>query len=130
MAELTAAQIADMQGDLAIGDDESVFTNDELQRLYVRASEDYNTAVYYAYRQILASKVVAWTDYQVAQTKVSASQAFANLKTLVAEWQKTANTPTNQVKIVGANPVPTTHKPKPTDEYPRSWPYRWSRWRY
>lgn len=130
MAELTLLQITDMQGDLAIGNDESVFTDDELQRLYVRAGEDYNAAVYYAFRQILASKVTSWINYQVALTKVDRSKAFDNLKTLLAIWQDLATTGANQVKIVGINSVPSQHKPRPADEYPKPWPYRWNRWRY
>lgn len=130
MAVLTAAQITDMQGDLAIGNDESVFTDDELQRLFVRSGEDYNLAVYYAFRQILASKVTSWVDYHVALTKISRSKAFDNLKALLALWQDLATTGANQVLIIGANPVPTIHKPRPMDEHPRGWPYRWSRWRY
>lgn len=130
MAVLTAAQIIDMQGDLAIGDDESVFTDDELQRFYVRAGEDYNTAVYYGWLQILSGSA-KWVDYQVAQTKVSRSQAFANIKAMLAVWKALATTGANQVLIAGMNPVPPRHKPVPADEYPhpRTWPYPWRRWR-
>jgi hypothetical protein len=82
---LTAQQILDMQADLAIGADESVFTDAELEALYTRAGDDYNTAVYYAWRQILAGSA-AWVDYAVAQTKVSRSQAFDHIKAMVTFW--------------------------------------------
>lgn len=118
MATLTAEQITDMQADLAIGDDESVFTNDELQRLYDRGGDDYNLAVYYGWRQILSASA-KWVDYQVAQTKVSRSQAFEQIKVMVGFWQGESRSAANQVKIMGAVPVPTRHKPKPADAYPR-----------
>lgn len=130
MADLTAAQILDMQGDLAIGSDQSVFTDAELQQLFTRAGEDYGLAVYYAWRQILAGSA-AWIDYRVAQTSVSRSQAFDHILKMVEFWQAESRGNANQIKILGANPVPTIHKPVPADEYPRSqWPYPWSRWRY
>jgi hypothetical protein len=126
---LTAQQILDMQADLAIGADESVFTDAELEALYTRAGDDYNTAVYYAWRQILAGSA-AWVDYAVAQTKVSRSQAFDHIKAMVTFWGGERRTTANQVLVVGANPVPTVHKNSPHDEYPHAWPYRRTRWRY
>lgn len=108
--------MVDMQQDLAIGHDQSVFTNDELERLYVRAEEDYNLAVYYGWRQILAGSA-KWVDYQVAQTKVSKSQAFDQIKAMVTFWGNESRSTANQVRIMGAVPVPTNHKPKPADAY-------------
>lgn len=124
---LTAQQILDMQGDLAIGSDQSVFTDAELQQLFDRAGEDYSLAVYYGWRQILAGSA-KWIDYKVALTSVSRSQAFDHILKMVAFWQTESRTNANQVKIVGANPVPTIHKPVPADEYPKPWPYRSNRW--
>lgn len=129
MADLTAAQILDMQGDLAIGSDQSVFTDAELQRFYVRAEEDYNTAVYLGWLQILGGSA-AWVNYRVAQTHVDRGDAFAHIERMVALWAKLATTGANQLKVVGINPVPTVFKPVPADEYPKPWPYRWNRWRY
>lgn len=114
---LTAEQLADLQADLAIGSDESIFTDEELERLYERASDDYNLAVYYGWRQIFAASA-KWVDYQVAQTKVNRGQAFDHLKQMVAFWGEESRTTANQVRIMGAVPVPTKHKPKPQDVYP------------
>lgn len=125
---LTDAQRTDMQADLAISDDESVFTNEELERLFARAGEDYSTAVYYGWRQIL-SGAAKWVDYQVAQTKVSRAQAFDHIKAMVEFWAGESRTTANQVQILGANPVPTVFKPRPMDDcYRRDGYYRRGRW--
>lgn len=129
---LNSTQITDMQGDLVIGSDESVFTNAELQQLFTRADEDYNLAVYYAWRQILAGSA-KWVDYQVAQTKVSKSQAFAQIKEMLTLWANESRNNANQVRILGIAPVPTIWKPEPTDERvgrrSARYPYYYPRWR-
>jgi hypothetical protein len=96
-----------------------------LQRLYDRAGEDYNLAVYYGWRQIF-SDASRWTDYQVAQTKVSSSQAAANIKAALDFWQDESRTTANQIAVLGMNGIPPRLKPRPYDEtcYPRS-----PRWR-
>lgn len=125
---LTAEQLIDMQADLAIGDDETVFTDEELERLFERAGDDYSLAVYYGWRQIL-SGAAAWIDYKVAQTSVSRSQAFDHIKAMVAFWAAESRTTANQVQIVGANPVPTVFKPRPMDDtYRRDGYYKRGRW--
>src|SRR5690554_6869746 len=118
---LSAQQLADMQADLAIGDDESVFTDAELERLFERANSDYNLAVYYGWRQILAGSA-KWIDYRVAQTQVSRSQAFDHLLKMVEFWGNESRSTANQLRSMGINSVPTVHKPKPLDEVRRT-PY-------
>lgn len=125
---LTTTQRTDMQGDLSIGSDQSVFTNDELDRFYERAGSDYNTAVYYGWRQILAGSA-KWVDYQVAQTKVSRSQAFAQIKQMVDFWAAESKAADDQLLSAGIAPVPTQHKPLPADHSARSDGYfRRGRW--
>jgi hypothetical protein len=116
---LTAQQILDIRGDLGIGASgasDQIFSDTELNALFDRAAEDYNLAVYFGWRQTLASSA-KWIDYQVAQTKVSRSQAFDHIKAMVAFWGDESRTTANQVKIVGIRDVPTRHKPIPGDEY-------------
>lgn len=116
---LTAQQILDIRGDLGIGASGSatqIFTDDELNNLFDRAGSDYNLAVYYGWRQTLANST-RWLDYQVAQTKVSRSQAFDHIKAMVAFWGDESRTTANQVAFVGMRPVPTIHKDHPADEY-------------
>lgn len=115
---LTSEQLADLQADLGIDDSQSVFTDDELERLFERASGDYNLTVYYGWRQIL-SGATAWVDYRVAQTSVSRSQAFAHIKDMVAFWGNESRSTANQVRIMGMVPVPTRWKDKPSDAYPK-----------
>lgn len=111
---LTAEQTTDMLADLASGAINDVFTQIELDRLYTRGGEDYNLAVYYGWRQI-AGDAARWVDYQVAQTKVSRSQAFAQIKTMLELWASDSRTTANQVKILGMRPVPTIWKDEPAD---------------
>lgn len=105
MATLTNDQRTDMQGDLGIGADESVFTDDELNRLYTRADSDYATAVYYAWRQIWAN-TAKFHDYTEAQTQVKKSQIHDHVKDMLAFWKDESRVAGNQVRIVGMNRVP------------------------
>jgi len=112
MATLTATQRADMQGDLGIGSDEAVFTNDELDRLYTRAVSDYNLAVYYGYRQLLA-QANKFHNYTAGMTKVEASQMRAHIRDTMEFWKEEARRAGNQVRIVGLLEVPPRDKDKP-----------------
>lgn len=109
---LTPTQLADMQADLGIDASEAVFTDEELERLFERADESYNTAVYLAWRQLLGASS-KYVDYKVAQTSVSKSQAFQQIKDMVAFWGNESRTAANQVRIVGANSVPERFKDEP-----------------
>jgi hypothetical protein len=127
---LTAQQILDIRGDLGVGASGSstqIFTDAELNSLFDRAGEDYNLAVYYGWRQTLANSA-RWIDYQVAQTKVSRSQAFDHIKAMVTFWGGESRNTANQVLIMGANPVPTTWKPEPADATHRHGYVRRGRW--
>lgn len=124
MASLTSDQRTDMQGDLGIGSDESVFTNSELDRLYTRAGESYDKAVYLATRQLLAN-AVKFHDYTAGMTKVQKSQIYDHLKEQVEFWKDEARVAGDQVKLVGINRIPTRHKDRPgdrgTDREPLYW---------
>lgn len=113
---LSATQLADFQADLAISNDETVFTDEELERLFERAESNYNLAVYYGWRQVLAGSA-KWVNYRVAQTQVDKAQAFDHIKAMVAFWADESRTTANQVAIVGMRPVPTVWKNEPADEY-------------
>lgn len=111
---LTTDQLADFQADLGIDDSEAVFTDEELERLFTRASEDYPTAVYYAWRQLLAAST-KYIDYRVAQTEEKRSQAYQHIKDMVAYWKGESEDSTNTrgVAIAGINPIPTNWKDAP-----------------
>lgn len=113
---LTSDQLADMQADLGIDDSEAVFTDEELERLFQRASEDYNSAVYLAWRQLLANSA-RYIDYRVAQTEEKRSQVFAHIKEMVAFWGAESRIAGNQVLIAGMNEVPPRVKDAPMDNY-------------
>lgn len=111
---LTADQLADLQADLGIDDTEAVFTDDELERLFTRAGEDYPTAVYYAWRQLLAQST-KYIDYRVAQTEEKRSQAYQHIKDMVSYWkgESEESLNTSGVAIAGLNPIPTRWKDAP-----------------
>jgi hypothetical protein len=118
---LSAAQILDIRGDLAIGvsgASDEIFTDTELDRLYTRAGDDYNLAVYYGWRQIAADSA-RWINYQVAQTKVDRNDAANRILRMLSFWAEESRIAANQVRIMGAVPTPTKHKPKPLDTYPK-----------
>ena len=116
MTTLTAEQTSDMLVDLAAGDIDDVFTQDELQRFYDRADSDYNTAVYYGWRQILGNSA-AWVNYRVAQTQVNRGDAFDHILAMLKFWQAESLTVSNQLISAGINPVPTLYKARPYNEY-------------
>lgn len=124
---LTADQTTDMLTDLASGALDAVFTQVELDRFYTRAGDDYNLAVYYGWRQILANSAT-WVNYQVAQTKVERGAAFDHIKAMLALWQNESRTAANQVLSVGLNQVPNIHKPVPANACRQDGYFRRGRW--
>ena len=114
MAELTATQLADMQGDLGISTDQSVFTDAELDRLYTRAGSDYTLAVYYAYRQLLA-QANKFHNYTAGMTKVERKQMRDNIRDSMDFWQEEARTAGNQVQMLGLRQIPPRWKDAPDD---------------
>lgn len=115
---LTADQLADMQADLGISNDESVFTDAELERLFTRAGEVYETAVYMAWRQILA-QATKYIDYKVAQTEEKRSQVRAHISDMVKHWQteSEAASGTQGALLLGLNVIPTKLKEEPADAF-------------
>lgn len=111
---LTADQLSDFQRDLGIDDSEAVFTDAELERLFARAEDDYNTAVYLAWRQLLASSA-AYIDYKVALTEEKRSQVFDHIQKMVAFWGDESRVAGNQVAMLGLNLVPPRWKEEPAE---------------
>ena len=107
---LTATQRTDMQGDLGISDDEAVFTNAELDRLYARAGNDYNLAVYFGYRQLLA-QANKFFNYTEGMTSVQRKQMRDNIASSMEFWKAEARV---QVRMIGLNPIPPRDKDAPS----------------
>lgn len=116
MAELTVQELADFRAD--IGDTSGVFTDAELQRLYARASEDYDTAILYAIDQLIAN-ASKFADYTQNQSQEKKSQIFDHLLRLRSIWKSkvdaaaAAESAATQVRIVGLSHVPPRRKNKP-----------------
>lgn len=111
---LTADQLTDFQSDLGISDNEAVFTDAELQRLYIRAGEVYEAAVYMAWRQVFA-QATKYIDYKVAQTEEKRSQVWDHIKAMLAHWKEEAASAsgTQGAMFVGLNVIPTLSKEEP-----------------
>lgn len=127
---LTAQQILDIRADLGIGASgaaDEIFSDTELNVLFDRAGSDYNTAVYFGWRQILANSV-KYIDYRVAQTSISRSQAFDHILRMVAFWAAESKSADDQLLSAGLNQVPTSHKRKPMDEYHHDGYFKRGRW--
>ena len=113
---LTADQLTDFQSDLGISDDETVFTDVELERLFARANEVYEAAVYMAWRQIFA-QATKYIDYKVAQTEEKRSQVWDHIKAMMAHWKAEADAASGVqgAAFVGLNVIPTRSKEEPYD---------------
>lgn len=110
---LTAAQRADMQGDLGVSADETVFTDAELERLFERAEGDYNTAVYFGYRQLLA-QANKFHNYTVGMTRVERNQMRENLRDSMQVWADLAEESTQPtMRLAGLRGVPPKGKDEP-----------------
>ena len=111
---LTTDQLTDFQGDLGIDDSEAVFTDAELERLFERADEVYASAVYMAWRQLLAAST-KYIDYRVAQTEEKRSQVYQHIKDMVTHWQSESDKATNVqgVRMVGLTEIPPRRKEEP-----------------
>lgn len=117
---LTSDQLSDLQADLGITSDQSVFTDSELNRLFTRAVGDYELTITYAVRQLLM-QAARFNDYTVGQTSESKSQVYKQLKDTLTYYE-TKQQGKQQVKIVGMRPVPTRGKDIPaTDTSERIW---------
>lgn len=111
---LTTDQLTDFQADLGIGNDQSVFTDAELQRLFTRAGEDYSLAVVLALRQLMTS-AAKLNDYTVGQTEEKRSQIFKQLKEAL-EYHEEKVDAAQQFAITGLRSTPPVAKEMPAGE--------------
>lgn len=109
---LTADQLADLQGDLGITTDGLVFTDPELNRLFARAEDDYNTAVYLGWRQLLGD-TAKFFNYTAGHTRVEREAVFQHVLKMVDFWKAESRTNANQLKILGLTEVPPRWKDDP-----------------
>lgn len=109
---LNAQVLSDLQGDIGITDDETVFTDAQLERLYERAESDLATAVYYAFRQLLANANKLY-DYTAGLTSEKRNQVRQNIADSVAMWEKESRLNADQVGVVGATVIPNPRKDRP-----------------
>jgi len=96
---LTAEQLTDLRADLGDTGASPAFSDAELERLYVRAGENYAKTMVMALNQLLAS-VSKLTDYTQNQTQEKASQVFGHLSKLRDIWQAQASGSSTGMKVV------------------------------
>jgi hypothetical protein len=111
MATMTSTQLSDIRGD--IGDDGTVFTDAELNRLYTRASSSYDKTVVLALRQIMANAAKLY-NYKIAQSSESKAAVFSHAKALLEYWEEQVLDAGQQVSIVGVRTVPPRDKDEPS----------------
>jgi hypothetical protein len=85
----TTTQRTDLRLDLGLADDETTFTNTEVDRLFTRAAAKYpgNTTARDAYVRVLAcnqlrNKYVTAVDYEQNDSAEKLSQIFKNLEVM------------------------------------------------
>ena len=118
MSELTADLRGDVQMDTSIGSVEAVFTNDELDRFYTRASADYDKTVYFVWRALLAD-AAKLHNYAVANAREDEGQVFDHIQKMCDMWYEIAfGQGSSQVAFVGVRNIPPRDKDKP-DRTPR-----------
>lgn len=112
MATLTADQLGDIQADLGISNDGTVFTDAELQRNYTRASGNYDKAVVISFRQLLAQANKLHT-YSVASASENLKEVRDNLRDSLTYWEERVLGQSQQIKIVGLRGIPPRWKDEP-----------------
>lgn len=119
---LTSDQLSDLQGDLGITADATVFTDAELNRLFDRADSDYNTAVYLGWRQLL-SDATKFFNFTAGQTRAEKAVIFDHIEKMVTFWKDESRTAASQVAVTGITPIPPRWKDRPN--LPLSQDRRW-----
>lgn len=115
MATLTADQLSDFQSDMGISDDETVFTDDELNRLYTRAESDYDAAIILALWQLLVN-TAKFFDFVSGFTRQEQDTIFENTHKLF-ELRRKMYAGKYQVRIMGLEIIPPYLKSEPLDSY-------------
>jgi hypothetical protein len=110
MSDLTATQISDLRADIGDEDTPYAFTDAEFQRLWVRASENYNYTVVLALRQLLMN-AAKFYDYVSGFTRQEQEKVFGHLKSMHDLWQAQLKSET-QVNIVGITIIPPNSENK------------------
>ena len=111
MADLTATELADLRAD--IGDEGSTpaFSDAELQRLYDRVDNDYDSTVVLAIRQLMVN-AAKFADYTAGESSVKKHQIFDNLKKTY-ELLTGEIASGDQVLIAGSRAVPYKSREEP-----------------
>lgn len=109
---LTAQQLARMQRKLDIGSAETVFTDAELDDIYLEASYNFYGAIVIAVEEILMS-VAKLHNYTAGQTKENKSEVFDHLLK-IHQLALSRSQSSNQVQIVGLRGVPPRNIARPS----------------
>lgn len=114
MADLTADQLSDLQADLGVIDDGTVWTNIELNRLWARAGENYNATILLALRQLYIASLKE-NDYTAGQTSEKRSQLRQGLLEAIGYYEGVI-TQASQIQLIGLRSTPVTLRSLPYGE--------------
>ena len=126
---ITAQQLSDLQEDSAIGTDESVFTDDQIERIWDRvAGADTETLQHEAalaliFRQLLAdaSKL---HDYKAGASSEELSQIYDHLKAQYAMYKPSLDAALSRSTEMATGvltPKPHQERTDPTDKARSRW---------
>lgn len=104
MPSLTATQLADARADLGDEDTPYAFSDDELQRLWTRADENYTRMIVLALRQLLMN-AAKFYDYVSGFTRQEQEKVFGHLENMYERWSG-LDKGEAQVNIVGIAVIP------------------------
>jgi len=110
---LTAEQLADLRIDMG-NVDATDFTDDQLQRLYVRAGSSYEATVRLGLRQLLA-RIAGQVDYKAGETYERRSQRYAQLLALLEYWDAKTDGSAGDMLMIGSYAVPTVDREAPVE---------------
>jgi hypothetical protein len=119
MAELSTNNLFYVQTQTGIGSDGDVFTDDQLNILYTLAGSDVTETILMVLRAI-AADTAKLTDYRIAQSAESLSQAHKHIKDLMDYWEEQAQTGAQQVALTSFRTIPPVERKKPSDGRNRS----------
>jgi hypothetical protein len=110
MVALTNDQLIDLRNDLGDTKTPPAFTDEELERLYVRTSEGHTATVVLGLDQLIMD-AVKFSDYTQNETQEKKSQIFDHLLKVRALWQKKLDDETAAAGLLPRTSIMTRLRP-------------------
>lgn len=126
---ITAEQLSDLQNDAALGDDELVFSDEELERIWERvsgtssATVQHEAALALIYRQLLAN-AVKLHKWKAGASEEELQQVYDHLKDMYDMYEpalEEALSISAQVSISTIRPIPNQDRTFPSGDTHSNW---------